>query len=141
MTATAGKNLDLMLAAFRAVEAGDLDAAQDMLAEDFIANLPGSDEPRRGRAIWREGAQAMLEAFPDLKIDVQDIFGADDKITVLLRFRGTHLGTFQQFAPTGRTVDFRSIEVYRVENDTIAEEWVAPDVIGLMRQISPTADR
>ncbi|MFC9584983.1 ester cyclase [Streptomyces yangpuensis] len=56
---------------------GDLDTAQNMLAEDFIANLPGGAAPRRGRAIWREGAQAMLEAFPDLEIDVQDIFGAD----------------------------------------------------------------
>ncbi|MEU9084817.1 ester cyclase [Streptomyces sp. NPDC048357] len=138
MTTTAEKNTVLLRTAFRAVESGDLDAAEGMLTEDFIANLPGSPEPLRGREVWRTGAQAMLEAFPDLKIEVQDIFGVDDKVTVLLRFQGTQLGAFQHFEATGRQVSFRSIEVYRMEGDKIAEEWVAPDLIGLMQQISPT---
>ncbi|MEU9996555.1 ester cyclase [Streptomyces sp. NPDC050848] len=34
-------------------------------------------------------------------------------------------------------MSFRSIEIYRVEGDKVAEEWVAPDMIGLMQQISP----
>ncbi|WP_406187727.1 hypothetical protein [Streptomyces sp. NBC_01006] len=32
------------------------------------------------------------------------------------------------------------MEVYRIEGDKIAEEWVAPDLISLMRQIAPAAD-
>ncbi|MFJ3841717.1 ester cyclase [Streptomyces sp. NPDC090054] len=137
MTAMTEKNIALLRTAFQAVESGDLDAAQGMLTENFIANLPGSPGPLRGREVWRLGAQSMLGAFPDLKIEVQDIFGVDDKVTVLLRFQGTHLGAFQRFEATGRQVGFRSVEVYRVEGDKIAEEWVAPDLIGLMRQISP----
>ncbi|MFI8342266.1 ester cyclase [Streptomyces sp. NPDC085639] len=42
------------------------------------------------------GTQAMKDAFPDLKIKVQEIFGAGDKVTVLLRSEGTHQGVFQQ---------------------------------------------
>ncbi|MFJ1744926.1 ester cyclase [Streptomyces sp. NPDC088116] len=44
----------------------------------------------------------------------------------------------QEFEATGRQVSYRSVEVYRLEGDRIAEEWVAPDILGLMRQISPT---
>ncbi|WP_369369793.1 ester cyclase [Promicromonospora sp. Populi] len=33
-------------------------------------------------------------------------------------------------------VRWRSVEVYRFEGDKIAEEWVAPDLMGLMAQIS-----
>ncbi|MEJ8640999.1 ester cyclase [Streptomyces sp. MS1.HAVA.3] len=40
-------------------------------------------------------------------------------------------------AATDRQVSFRSIEIYRIEGDKIAEEWVAPDMISLMQQISP----
>ncbi|MFF3674507.1 ester cyclase [Streptomyces sp. NPDC002120] len=137
MTTTAEKNMTLLRTAFQAVESGDLDTAQEMLTEDFVANVPGSPEPLHGREVWRLGAQDMLGAFPDLKIEVQDIFGVDDKVTVLLRFQGTHSGAFRQFEATGRQVSFRSIEVYRMEGDKIAEEWVAPDLIGLMQQISP----
>ncbi|MFE9996894.1 ester cyclase [Streptomyces avermitilis] len=40
-------------------------------------------------------------------------------------------------AATHRPVGFRSIELYRLEGDKIAEEWVAPDMMSLMQQISP----
>lgn len=58
---------------------------------------------------------------------------------MLLRFQGTHLGSFQGFEATGQQVRFRSIEGCRMEGDKIAEEWVAPDIIGLMQQISLAA--
>ncbi|MFE5095673.1 ester cyclase [Streptomyces sp. NPDC056638] len=79
----------------------------------------------------------MPEAFPDLEITVQDTFSVDDKVTVLVHFHGTHQRAFQQFEATGRQVSCRSIEVYRIEGDKIAEKWVAPDMISLTQQISP----
>lgn len=139
MTTTTDRNVDLLRRAYQCVESGDLDTAQELLTENFIANVPGVSEPLHGREVWRLGSKVMLDAFPDLKIDVQDIFGADDKVTVLVNFRGTHLGAFQQFEATGRTVAYRSVEVYRIEGDKIAEEWVAPDLLSLMQQIAPTA--
>ncbi|MFD9008177.1 ester cyclase [Streptomyces sp. NPDC059552] len=139
MTTAPEKNVTLLRTAYRAVESGDLDAAEQMLTQDFIAHVPGSPAPLVGRDVWRLGTQAMQDAFPDLKIMVQEIFGAGDKVTVLLRFEGTHQGAFQQIEATGRQVAFTSIEVYRFEGDRIAEEWVAPDLISLMRQISPAA--
>ncbi|NUK51584.1 ester cyclase [Streptomyces lunaelactis] len=80
--------------------------------------------------------RVLKDAFPDLKINVQDMFSVGDKVTVLVHFQGTHQGAFQQFEATGRQVSYRSIEVYRIEGDKIAEEWVAPDMLSLMQQIS-----
>ncbi|WP_017236596.1 ester cyclase [Streptomyces sp. SS] len=127
----------LLRTAYQALESGDLDAAAQMLTENFIANVPGAPGPLIGRDVWLLGVQGMKDAFPDLKINVRDIFGAGDKVTVLVHFEGTHHGAFQQIEATGRQVGFGSIEVYRFEGDRIAEEWVAPDIIGLMQQISP----
>ncbi|MGW2014393.1 ester cyclase [Streptomyces sp. NPDC001927] len=126
-----------MRAAYKTVESGDLDASVELLTENFIANLPGLPDPLIGREIWRLGSQAMWEAFPDLKITVEEMFGVDDKVVVRVRFQGTHGGTFQGVAATGRAVSFRSIEIYRFEGDKIAEEWVAPDLMGIMGQIAP----
>ncbi|WP_405533401.1 ester cyclase [Streptomyces avidinii] len=83
-----------------------------MLAEDFIANVPGVPDPLYGREAWRLGARAMWEAFPDLQIAVEDMFGAGDRVAVRVHFRGTHRGAFQGVAATGRRVGFRSIEIY-----------------------------
>ncbi|WP_247197122.1 ester cyclase [Streptomyces sp. GESEQ-35] len=138
MTTTPEKNMALIRTAYQLVESDDFDAAEQMLTEDFIANVPGSPDPLHGREVWRMGTKIMKDAFPDLKIDVQEMFGVGDKVTVLVHFQGTHQGAFQQFEATGRHVSFRSIEVYRFEDDKIAEEWVAPDMLNLMQQISPT---
>ncbi|MGW9453427.1 ester cyclase [Streptomyces sp. NPDC055632] len=137
MTTTTEKNIALMRAAYRAVENGELEVAAGMLTEDFIANVHGMPEPFVGREIWLYGTRGMKEAFPDLKINVQDIFGVGDKVTVLVTFEGTHQGAFQEFEATGKQVSFRSVEVYRMEGDKIAEEWVAPDMLSLMQQIAP----
>ncbi|MCX5599233.1 ester cyclase [Streptomyces phaeochromogenes] len=138
MTTTTEKNLALLRTAYKTLEHGDLDACVELLTENFIANVPGVPDPLHGPQIWRLGAQAMWEGFPDLQISVEDMFGAGDKVAVRVHFRGTHRGTFQGIPATDRQVSFRSVELYRIEGDRIAEEWVAPDMISLMQQISPT---
>ncbi|MDI3424030.1 ester cyclase [Streptomyces luteolus] len=135
------ENMALLRAAYASVERGDLDASVEMLTENFIANVPAVPEPLHGREIWRSGTQAMLDAFPDLRITVEDMFGVGDKIVVRAGFRGTHRGDFQGVPATNREVSFRSIEIYRFEGAKIAEEWVAPDMLSLMRQISTVPGR
>ncbi|WP_329543877.1 ester cyclase [Streptomyces sp. NBC_01356] len=143
MDTTVDKNLARLRTAYATLERGDLDACVEMLTENFIANVPGVADPLYGRETWRLGAQAMLEGFPDLQINVEDMFGVDDNVAVRVHFRGTHRGDFQGVAATDRQVSFRSIEIYRIEGDKIAEEWVAPDMISLMQQISspPATDQ
>ncbi|MFE2581383.1 ester cyclase [Streptomyces sp. NPDC059378] len=74
------------------MESGDLDADAGLITENFIANVPGPPEPLVGREVR---LAEMKKAFPDLKINVQDIFGTGDKVTVLAHSEGTHQGTFQ----------------------------------------------
>ena len=136
MTVSAQKNITVVRTAFEALQRGDLDACAELLTETFIINLPGLAEPLHGREIWKLGVQAMFEGFPDLRVGIEDIFGAGDKVAVRLRFSGTQEGPFQGVPPTHRRVGFTSIDIYRVEGDKIAEEWVSPDMMGLMRQVS-----
>ncbi|MFJ5264763.1 ester cyclase [Streptomyces sp. NPDC088387] len=133
---TTAKNLKLMNTAYDLLMRAELDACVGLLTDNFIANVPGAPDPLHGTEIWRAGAQAMWEGFPDLEINVEDMFAADDKVAVRVRFRGTHRGDFQGIPATNRQVDFRSIELYRFEGDRIAEEWVAPDIMSLMQQIT-----
>ncbi|MGW7041990.1 ester cyclase [Streptomyces avermitilis] len=137
MATATEKNAALLRTAYQRLQSGDLDACVELLTENFIANVPGTPDPLHGREVWRLGAQAMLEGFPDIQVDVEDMFSVRDKVAVRVHFRGTHQGTFQGVAATHRPVSFRSLELYRIEGDKIAEEWVAPDLISLMQQISP----
>ena len=132
---TAAAGIELLRRSFDAFNRGDIDACVEVLAPDFIANIPGAPEPGRGRDAWKQNALMFREAFPDLQIEIDDIFGAGDKVAVRLMFKGTHTGPFLGIGATGREVAFSSVEIYRVEDGLLAEEWVSPDVTSLMGQI------
>ena len=118
---------------------GDVDACLELLIPDFIQNIPGLPEPIIGRDFWKQNVVMFRGAFPDLKIEIDDIFGVGDRVAVRLTFRGTHTGAFLGVEPTNREVAFTSIELYRVEGDKLAEEWVSPDIQSLMGQIGAPA--
>ncbi|MDR7275802.1 ester cyclase [Catenuloplanes atrovinosus] len=131
-----GPNGTLLARAFDTLTRDGADAAAHLLTENFIAHLPGVPEPLHGRDAWAVGVRQMLAAFPDLSITVEDAIEQGDQVALRVRFRGTHGGPFQGIGATHRPIEFTSVEIYRIEGDLIAEEWVAPDMITLMRQIS-----
>jgi steroid delta-isomerase-like uncharacterized protein len=128
-------NVELIRAGFDDFNAGDLDACEARAAPDLVMNLAEVPEPMHGREIWRQGAELMKRAFPDLRAQIQDIFGAEDRVAVRLTFRGTHSGGFLGVPATGRSVQYASHEFYRFADGLIAEEWICSDMATLMRQI------
>jgi len=49
--------------------------------------------------------------------------------------RGTHWGEFQGIAPTGKQVEVKAIDMFRISGDKIVEHWGhADDPSGLLRQ-------
>src|SRR5262249_43716877 len=66
---------------------------------------------------------------------VEDMFAAGDKVAVRARFTGTHTGEFLGHQPTGKQVEYRSNELYRIADGKISEEWICSDTLTLMTQI------
>ena len=129
-------NVELVRAGFDAFNAGDADACLALVAPDLVINLAELPGPQHGHDVWRQGFQLMKRAFPDLRAEIEDILGADDKVAVRVRFRGTHAGEFLGFAATGRTVTYASHEFYRIADGLIAEEWICSDMATLLSQVS-----
>ena len=46
--------------------------------------------------------------------------GGDDAAVVM---RGTHLGEFQGIAPTGKGVEVKAIDMFRISGGKIVEHW------------------
>lgn len=129
-------NIALIRAAQDEFNTGDLDACVARLAPDFVINLAELPEPMRGRDAWRQNAEVMRRAFPDVHVHIEDIFAAEDRVAVRLTISGTHSGEFLGIPATGRSIHYNSHEFYRVADGAIAEEWVCSDMATLMRQIS-----
>ncbi|GAA2272532.1 hypothetical protein GCM10009853_027900 [Glycomyces scopariae] len=129
-------NVDLVRRAFDAFNESDLDATLAFLTEDFAINIAGMPYQERGLEAWSRNFRMMHDVFPGIRADVHDIFGAGDKVTVRLTFSGKHTREFLGMAPTGREVEYTSIEIYRIEDGRLAEEWICSDTATLMRQLA-----
>jgi steroid delta-isomerase-like uncharacterized protein len=115
----------------------DLQGEADVLAPGFVAHVPDAPAPQalEGLDAWRQFTAPFVEAFPDLRLTIQDITAEGDTVAARVAFHGTHRGEFQGLPPTGKQVAFSSMEFNRVVDGKVEEHWVEIDLLGLMQQL------
>jgi steroid delta-isomerase-like uncharacterized protein len=118
----------------RVVNGGDLDAARELMAEDFLDHnrLP-DEEP--GLAGVTAAFAEIRAAFPDLRLTVEDVVAEGDRVAARVTWRGTHRGPFLGVPPTGRRFEVTSISINRIADDRIVERWGVLDLDELARQL------
>jgi steroid delta-isomerase-like uncharacterized protein len=129
-------NVELIRSTMEAFNAHDLSMCESHLTQNFIIHLAELPGALHGRETWRQNAELMVRAFPDLTAQIDGIVAAEDQIALRLTFSGTHAGEFLGRPATERTVRYISHEFYRVGDGLIAEEWICSDTASLMQQVS-----
>jgi steroid delta-isomerase-like uncharacterized protein len=77
----------------------------------------------------------LHRAFPDLEVTVEDVIAEGDKVVARNTVRGTHLGEYMGLPPTGKSITYNEIFVFRFAGGRIAETWGVVDVLSQMRQL------
>ena len=78
---------------------------------------------------------AILAAFPDLELTIEDQIAEGDKVVMRWTGRGRHQGEFQGLAPTGKEVVITGITISRIEGGKEVEAWEEVNMLGLMQQL------
>lgn len=117
------------------INAGDIDAFGDLLADDFVEHeeLPGLSPSKDGvKTFFR----MQLSAFPDLRMDVQDIVADGAKVVARVRYTGTQRGEFQGMPATGKSVDVQLVDIFAFDGDgRVREHWGVADQLTLLQQL------
>ena len=100
----------------------DMQAEADARAPGFLAHVPAAPGPL-GSEAWSRFIATFGEAFPDLRLTVEDIFSVGAMVAVRVAFHGTHHGEFQGIPPTYREVTFSGIQINRVVGGKVEEHW------------------
>jgi steroid delta-isomerase-like uncharacterized protein len=114
---------------------GNLDAAEDIYAPNYVSHQPAGDEKLRGPEAIKQFAASMRQAFLDLEIIIEEQIAEGDKVLTGFRTRGTHRGELWGIPPTGKVVEITNMSIYRIEGGKMAEGWPAPDRLGMMQQL------
>jgi len=134
---SADENMQLMRRWFQEVwNEGRIQTVHDLLSPDVVAKgHRGGDAEIRGPEEFAKFVSEIRGAFPDVKVKVEDILAADDKVVLRWSAIMTHTGDNLGLPATGRTVRTQGITIVRIVNGKIVEGWDNWDQLGMLEQI------
>jgi steroid delta-isomerase-like uncharacterized protein len=113
-------------------------AIDELVEPDALIRTPLSIEAT--------GAQKLKEVFvnlhrvySDLHIRIEDLIAEGDKVVGRNSVTGTHQGDFMGLPPTGRSVTYNEMFIFRFANGRIVETWGVVDVFSQMKQLGVVA--
>jgi predicted ester cyclase len=117
---------------------GNLALADELIApetENHDPATPAELRGLRGPEVFKRTVRMYRDAFPDVKMTVDDAVAADDKVVLRWHSEGTHRGELAGLAPTGARVSVTGISIDQWRDGKVVEAWVEWDNLGLARQL------
>lgn len=106
----------------------------DELFPDGIAHGLGN-EKIRGSNAYKPFFRAFKNAFPDLKVTVEDWILDGDKLAIHCNVKANHTGEGIGISPTNLPVDFNFMGFLRIQDGKIAEAWNILDFMKMYQQM------
>ena len=119
---------------FEAVNAGTLDAIDDLFAPDYVLHMAGAPDVE-GAAMIKQMVAGSLAALSDAEFEVQDMVAEGDRVATRWTITGVHSGEFFGVPPTNRRLTMNGIVIDRFQDGRVVEAWESFDMHGLMAQL------
>ena len=121
-----------------AVNTGDVEVISktidDLVAADVQIHMPLPVDvpgPQAFRQLWA----MLLRGLPDLHLTIEDLLEEGDKVVMRASVTGTHQGQYRGLPPTGNSIAYEEIFIWRFAGARIAEMWGVVDVFSQMQQL------
>ena len=128
--------IDLVQAMIDDLNSHDVDDQDAHWTENMIWHGPPGFGDIHGRDAFKsEVIERFYTAFPDFHGDFEITVADDGWVAGTGVVTGTHEGEWFGVAATGRQVEMRYSDFWRIEGDRLAENWVMIDHVGVFRQL------
>ena len=104
----------------------------EVVRPDFRIQMPVQ---ATGPQALKDVFAKLYRGFPDLHVTVVDLIEEADKVVGRNRVTGTHLGEYMGLPPTGKSIAYDEIIIFRFVDGRIAESWGVVDVLSQMKQL------
>ena len=129
MTASAQQLADLYVTM---LNTHDPDLVDQFVAESYINhNAFVADGREANRQFWA----AFFTGLPDVSATMEDLIDSGDRVVGRFVYRGTHTGDFLGIPASGKPVDMRSIDIWRVEDGLFVEHWDELNTLEMFQRI------
>jgi predicted SnoaL-like aldol condensation-catalyzing enzyme len=121
---------------------GNWDIINELFAPNYVCHLASDPEPVRGRDKVKQmnvGSSWTFDIYPTHEPDL--LIAEGDLVVHRETVRFKPKDPFRGFPPTEKEATVANIDIYRIVDGRIVEQWNHPDRFGLMYQLGnlPTA--
>jgi steroid delta-isomerase-like uncharacterized protein len=113
---------------------GNLAVVEELFAPNFVGHFLPPGMPPGGEGL-KQLFSMYRAAFPDVQSTIEDLVAHDDLVVARATTRGTNQGGFMGFPATGRSVAVAGIDMFRLKDGKIVEQWLNRDDLGLLQQL------
>ncbi|MBV7520504.1 ester cyclase [Ensifer sp. ENS12] len=113
---------------------GNFAVFDEVFSEDFLDHTP-----QPNMVPDKEGVRGLYaglrKAFPDFHAVIHWQTADGNLVTTFKTYYGTHEGTFLGIEPTGKTIQFETVDAMRVVDGKITEHWGVANLYSLVGQL------
>jgi steroid delta-isomerase-like uncharacterized protein len=120
----------------------DVDTIVEMHTPESVFENHTTGDVNVGREAIGAAIRGIFTVFPDLRFETRRAYIREDLVVQEWTAHGTHLGKMNraglEVEPTGKTVEYRGMDVIPIENGLVARKDVYSDGVTLLRQLGLT---
>lgn len=120
---------------YEEIDRGNLDAMDELVAEDYLDHSP---PPFEGFASGREGLKQAFRLFWEAvpgRHEIEEQVAEGDKVVTRLTAYGVHEGDLPGIPATGNPLWMTGTVIHRIEDGRLAEKWSDKDALGFLQQL------
>jgi steroid delta-isomerase-like uncharacterized protein len=114
---------------------GNLPVAEELIAPTYASHDASTPDVGRGPESEKKRVTHYRNAFPDMRLTIEDIIAEGETVVARWSCRGQHKGELNGIAPTGKQFAISGVTIARFANGKMVEGYVNWDALGLMQQL------
>lgn len=107
----------------------------ELISSDYVGYDPALPEPIRGPQGAKDNFKQYSDAFEGAHITVKDQIAEGDAVATRWEGRGRHTGELMGIPPTGKEIVVEGLNLTRLRDGKIVEEWSNWDTLGMLQQV------
>lgn len=113
-----------------------IEGQEQFWTEDSVWRGPAGAGIKESLRHFQEGWQRpFLKAFPDKRANDAVMIAEGDYVAAMGSVSGTHQSEFMGVEATGKEINLKYMDFWKVKGGKIVENWVLLDIIDIFRQL------
>jgi predicted ester cyclase len=128
------ENKALVRRFYEEIDKGNIDAMDDLVAEDYVDHAPPPFPVPPGREGVKAAFRMFWEATPGRHV-IEDQIAEGDKVVTRLTAYGKQEGDLPGIPRTGNEMEMTATVIHRIAGGRLAEKWSDKDVLRMLQQL------